>query len=133
MTVELKGILRTENINSFYNIVLEDSDGYKTILISKLQELIYNYGNKISLKYYIANEPCEKEKIEEGFIKKVMGIVNVDYETDYYEYSEYTSGTDYNTIFDVDGHNLYNELVESYVGKFIILEIEFLNNKKIKK
>jgi hypothetical protein len=48
-----------------------------------------------------------KEKIQKEFIKKVMGLVNIEYDENHWEYSEYTSGTDYNTIFDIDGHDLY--------------------------
>lgn len=120
----LRGIIADgQMMDSFYGIDLIQEDGYKVDLITRIKEFISNYGKTVAIRYWIAKEKEDDEKVKEGVIKKYLGYVEAEYEASHYEYSEYTSGTNYDTIFNIEGHNLYNELL-GLRGKYLILEIE---------
>lgn len=85
----------------------------------------------MDIKYWISNTRQEDDKLKESFIKKLLGILDVRFEVENWAYSEYTSGTDYNTIFDIGGHSLYSELV-SEQDKYLLLEVETVKEKKRK-
>jgi len=120
----LKGIVATGYMmDNFSGIDLIQEDGYKVDLITRLKEFVYNYGKKITVRYWVAEKREEDENVKKNTLKKIMGVLEAEYETSYYEYSEYTSVTDYDTVFNIDKHNLYAELM-GVQGKYLILEVE---------
>ncbi len=60
----------------------------------------------------------------EGFLNKLYGAIEADYEKNDYRYSSWTSGTDYDTTLKIGGHNMIEELRDE-VDKFIIIDINF--------
>jgi hypothetical protein len=126
-TIELSGIVKGQHgkDGNWFRIFLEQKNGYKIDLISRLQEAVENYGSKVAVRYWSAKNRQSKEQLQEGVTFKVLGILNAEYESEDYSYSEYTHGTDYNSILDISGHNLFNELT-GLKEKFILIEIDFL-------
>lgn len=106
---------------SWHTVKLEQPNGYKIDLISRVIECIDSYPNKkIQLSYYISDNECTLDEAIEGHLNFVMGNITADYETNHYSYSEYTSGTDYDSILQIDSHNLLNELY-AHIDKHLII------------
>jgi hypothetical protein len=90
-----------------------------------MEEIAMNSVNdKVDISYYISDKKRSLRKIQEGFFKKLSGYVEAEFESHDYQYSEYTGGTDYNTIFNISGHNLYNELMSNQ-DKYLTLIVKF--------
>lgn len=123
-TIELSGIIKFE-WNDWNKIKLVQENGYKIDLVSRFQEAIESFPNcKVQVNYYLSDKVCTKNEMLKGFLKKLYGSVEAEYEKNDYCYSSWTSGTDYDTTLKVGGHNLYDEL-RSEEDKFIILELNF--------
>src|SRR5690349_6208376 len=123
-TIELSGIIKKE-WDDWDKIKLVQSDGYKIDLVSRFREAIESYPNKkVQVNYWLSDKPCTKNEMTENFLKKLYGSAEAEYEKNYYRYSSWTSGTDYDTVLSVGGHNLYYELANED-GRFIILELNF--------
>lgn len=123
-TIELSGILKFE-YDSWDKIKLIQEDGYKIDLVGRFQEAYENFHNKkVQVNYWLSNKPCTKQEMTEGFLRKLYGIIDAEYERNDYNYSSWTSGTDYDTKLWIGGHNLYSEL-RNEQGRFIIIELNF--------
>ena len=128
--ITIKGIIETAYVKDYFtSIVIVQSDGYKIDLLNRMEEYVFNYGKKVTIRYWIASRKESDAKVKKGFLHKLMGNINIEFEKEDYQYSEYTSGTDYNTIFDISGHSLYGELLGQQ-GKYLILEIDFADQAK---
>lgn len=126
----LRGIIAVGKImGEFYGIDLIQEDGYRIDLIIRIKEFTYSYGRRVAIRYWVAKKREDDDKIKEGVIKKYLGCVTAEYESEYYEHSEYTKGVEYDTIFNIGGHNLHQELL-GLEGKYLILEIEQVKKSK---
>lgn len=81
---------------------------------SKLQR------KKVSVRYWISDNEKTKDQIQEGALKKIMGIVDADYGD---RYSEITGYLWTDQELNIGGHDLLAEL-SSCKGKFVYLEID---------
>ena len=127
ITKVIKGIIkRGYNDSGFNTIDIVQKDGYKINLINYFDELTYNYGKEVTIKYWTAKSRQTDDNIKKGALYKFFGIVDAKFEREDYQYSEYTRGTDYNTILNVGDHHLYDELLEKE-DKYLLLEINFDN------
>lgn len=122
--IVLKGKIERGYEGDYEQIYLVQKNGYKINIIHRLNEAIINYGTKMTIKYWYADKFVSEKIIKLNVIKKFYGILTAEYETQDWGHSEYTHGTDYNTIINIGGHNLYNELL-SLQNKFIWIEIIF--------
>ncbi len=97
---------------------LECGDEY---LIESIED-DFKKGEKVFIRYYIADKEITVEQANTALIIKTCGgdIEELDFELD--AYSEYTI-LDYNEELKVGGHDLFNEL-QDYDGKYLILIIE---------
>lgn len=122
--ITLSGILQFE-YDDWDRLYLIQEDGYKIDLVNKFQEAIANFGDEgVQVSYWLSDKPCTKNEIVEGWIKQFHGDVEAEYQENYFQYSSWTDGTDYNTVLTIGGHDLYNELIDKE-GKFIIIEMNF--------
>ncbi|MFH2032195.1 MAG: hypothetical protein ABIJ40_16495 [Bacteroidota bacterium] len=82
----------------------------------------FNKGDKVFVRYYLADKEISEEQANEAQIMKTLGG-NVD-ELDFIlgAYSEYTI-CEYNEELKIGGHDLFRELVGEE-GKYLILVIE---------
>ena len=78
--------------------------------------------SKFQVNYWLSNNPCTKDEILEGFIRKLYGDISADYESNDYCYSSYSSGTYYDTTLQIGGHDLITEL-SSEQDIFVIIEL----------
>lgn len=117
---------RWEGYGRHETIMLKQPDGYSMDLVSRITENVGNYGAAVNVRYWTAKSVQSRDAMQEGAIRKMCGAVDVYHKTEEYQYSEYTSGTDYVTEMDIGRHNLYKELCK-HNGKFLYLEIEFTN------
>lgn len=124
-TVTLSGFIKIDWSGSWQTIKLVQEDGYKIDLINRFKEAIESYNNsQVQVNYYLSDKACTKNEMLEGFLKKLYGYVEAEYEKNDYCYSSWTSGTDYDTTLKVGGHNLLSELSEED-GRFMIIELNF--------
>ena len=75
-------------------------------------------GKCVTIRYFISDKKKTRDEIQENFIRKVIGDLEADYHDCYSEYTGYLWTTE---ELKVGGHDLLKEL-ESYTGKFLILE-----------
>lgn len=131
--ITLSGVVLLKYEESFDRVKLVQEDGYEIDLIMRFQEAVMNYpDHKVRVGYGVADKPCTEDEMQEGFLQHVFGAPKVGYEKHDYRYSSWTSGTDYDTNFQVGGHNMMNELYDKQ-GKFMILHLEFEKEKAKKK
>lgn len=95
-----------------------DGRGYLSEII---KDHIEDYGRYLTVRYWVANENLEPEKMKMAFIRKAMGLEEVDYGICSSETTGYLWTTD---DIVVGGHDIKREL-ESYLGKYLYMEIEF--------
>ncbi len=91
-------------------------------LLEHITEDINEYGNYLSVKYWISEKELSLEEVKEEWIKKLLGISSAEFHQVYG--SEWTGWMWTDQKLQVGGHNLLEEL-ESFVGKYLYLEIEF--------
>lgn len=123
-TIQLSGIISYEYF-TFQTIKLIQQDEYKIDLVSRFREAIESFGMcNCQVSYWLADKRCSKNKMTEELLNKISGSLAANYEKSDYQYSSWTSGTDYDTILKIGGHDLMEEL-RSQNGRFIIIELNF--------
>lgn len=124
-TITLSGVIKFEYSDSWETIKLIQEDGYKIDLVNRFKEAVESFSNsQVQVNYYLSDNPCTKNEMVEGWLKKLVGSIDAGYEANGYAYSSWTSGTDYDTNFSVGGHNLLSEL-RSESGRSMIIELNF--------
>lgn len=121
-TKEFKGVIEYDN-DEGTRIYLYDSDE-KIDLVNEFEDFD---GKEIQVNYWITEKPCTKDEMLEGWLKKVFGVVESEY--DNYYTGSWTYGSqsswgeyEYRGILKVGGHDLFDELSDME-GKFVIIEI----------
>lgn len=101
-----------KNSNKTSRLYSEDIDNY-------LGYRINTSDDNIQLRYYISDEKINsKEEVEEKFLQKILGSIDISVEN--IGYSEYTI-TGYSTEnFTLGGHNL-EYIFSNYIGKYICI------------
>ena len=116
-----KGFISYEWDDNFQTIRLTGDYGSVDI-VKKLRAIFDLFESEVSMSYFISDKESTENEIREGWLKQLYGNVRAEHETDSYNYSEYTYGTDYNTYLEVGGHDLFNEFSD-YIGKYCILKV----------
>lgn len=121
-TIQLQGIIKFE-YNNWNKLKLIQPDGYKIDVVDRFKEAKESFPkSKFQVNYWLSNNPCTKDEILEGFIRKLYGDISADYESNDYCYSSYSSGTYYDTTLQIGGHDLITEL-SSEQDRFVIIEL----------
>jgi hypothetical protein len=126
VTVEFVGkiIIAYGIDSSFERIFLEGADGYKVDLLGRLHETMYNYGTKVSIRYWISPESQTKDELITRTLSILDGAIDIEFDAHEYSYSEWTHRVDYVTTFTIGGHDMFKEL-KSRDGKYLYLEGDF--------
>jgi len=121
-TKEFKGVIEYD-YNYGTRIYLHDAKD-KIDLVSEFEDFDCK---EIQVNYWITEKECSKEEMLEGWLKKVFGAVEAEY--DNYYTGSWTYGSqsswgeyEYRGILKIGGHDLFDELSEMQ-GKFIIIEV----------
>jgi len=104
-----------------------DTDDDTIKLIDEINSDKEYYGNYLSVSYYISDKEVPIDQIKEEWLKKVMGIAETDYGERYG--TELTGYMWTDQQLNVGGHDLLAEL-ESYLHKYLVLEIEYSKEPK---
>lgn len=124
-TFTFSGFISVGYNEDYQKISLVQDDGSGIDLISRFQEIQKWLHNKeVQVNYWISKTKKTKDEMLEGWLKKLYGIIDADYESEEYHYSSYTRGTYNNSTLKIGGHDLFLEL-ESKEGKYIIFEINY--------
>ena len=75
---------------------------------------------QVSVRYWTSDKEKTKEELQEGVVSNLFGSVNAEYCD---RYSEITGYLWTDEELKIGGHDLMKEL-KSYVGKYILLEID---------
>lgn len=84
------------------------------------EELGFIQGKQVTARYWITDRECTKDEANDCFMKEVMGYGEADFGS---RYSECTGYLWTDEELNIGGHDLIEEL-NSYIGKWLILEIE---------
>ncbi len=114
MTIEIKGWIREDNWGFDVDDALYVGD---TVLALKLEDLA---GATVSVRYWICNQELTKNQATEEFLYCLLGILESEFTPRYTEITGYIGVTEELMI---GGHDLLEE-IKSYVGSYLILEIE---------
>jgi len=115
-------------LDHFKGVYLIQKSGYKVNLITRMDELVANYGSNVSISYWITDNMKTAEELLEMTVLYQNGVVTIEMNAEHYSYSEYTHGIDYSSGFEIGGHSLLNELLENE-DRYLYLMVEFGNNK----
>jgi hypothetical protein len=91
------------------------------ILAEKIKDDIDQYGNYLSVRYWITDTPINRDEAEQMLALQVLGYGDVDYGMRYSDCTGYL-WTDEQIM--VGGHDLLRELSD-HMGKFLVLEIKY--------
>ncbi len=125
---EFSGKIVFDYANNWRTIFLEQKSGFKLNLVSRVEELVTNYGNKVAVNYWLTNKYMAEEELLDLTVKYQDGYIDIDFTATGYSYSEYTSGTDYDVKLKIGGHDLYS-IFEKKEGMYLYFMIEFLEDE----
>lgn len=95
-------------------------------LAKQIQDDMEEFGNYLSVRYFITDEPKSLEECEEALIRKVCGASDVEFLE---RYSEATGYLWTDEKIKVGGHDLLAELDSSCHG-YVVLEIGYSEKPK---
>lgn len=114
LSVEIGDFIEKNNdkLSSLYDKEVDEDLGYR----------ISTREDNIQLRYYISDTKINsKEEIEEKYLEKILGSIDIAVEN--IGYSEYTI-TGYSTEnFTLGGHNL-EKIFSNYIGKYVCIIVE---------
>ena len=114
LSVEIGDFIEKNNdkLSSLYDKEVDEDLGYR----------INTREDNIQLRYYISDvEIKSKEEIEEKYLQKLLGSIDISVEN--IGYSEYTI-TGYSTEnFTLGGHDL-EKIFSNYIGKYVCIIVE---------
>lgn len=129
MSKEYKGILTLDDDGDGMDILFLAQNRGDTSelepLAKQIDDDIEDYGNFLSVKYYLSDEPKPLDELKENEIRKMVGAAEAEYG---HTFSEYTGYLWTNEEIKVGGHDLLEELKESATdqgGKYCHLIIEY--------
>lgn len=109
-----------------------DCEGHDILFISSLEDPLAEVldsdisGRTVSIRYWICDVEMTKNQANESFLRTLMGLADVDFGP---VYSEATGFLWTDEEIKIGGHDLLVEL-KSYVGKWLILEIDIHGRNK---
>lgn len=127
--ITLAGFIERSCDDNYPTIKLIQDDGYKIDLVGRFREAIQSVNNiSAQVSYWLSDKRCTKNEMTENWLKKISGYVSAEHEASSYQYSSWTSGTDYDTVLKIGNHDLLKEL-QGLDGKFIIIELNLKDHK----
>lgn len=85
------------------------------------EELSYLKGKNVTIRYYISDIKMTKEELDKAIINKLFGLADVDFGSNYSDYTGYL-WTD--EELKIGGHDLIEEL-KNNIDKWLYLEVEY--------
>lgn len=117
-----EGFIKDERSDNFRTLKLVD--GNKEIdLVKKFRAIFDLFESEVSVSYFLSDEKKSADEILEKWLGKLHGAITADYETNSYNYSSYTYGTDYDTYLKIGGHDMFDELGDGNDGRWCVLKI----------
>lgn len=126
----LSGVIRIGHHESFEHVYLDQPDGTSLDLVYRIDEARAVCGGKIRVSYFITDERSTMDEATEAMIRNLVGGSHDEsaYNRSDYSYSEYTTGTDYDTELNIGGHDLYKAL-QGNSGKYMNMRILYNASK----
>lgn len=87
------------------------------------EELESIHNKQVTVRYWVTDQKATKEEAQKAFIGTLVGVVDARLSS---RYSEITGYLWTDEDLNIGGHDLRAEL-QSYVGKWLILEVEIHN------
>ncbi|MBM6759909.1 hypothetical protein, partial [Bacteroides mediterraneensis] len=84
--VQIKGVIEFDNSDGNH-IYLIDGDA-KINIVDEFESAAREYGSEVQVNYWITDSPCTKEEMLEGWLRKVFGSIEAEYE--YYNAGSWT-------------------------------------------
>jgi len=130
-----KGFLQLEDHGDADDLIYIKGDDYP--ILEQIQDDIEEYGNLLSVRYFLSDKNEDINKLTENLIKSISGSADIDYGSHYSEYTGYL-WTDQD--LKIGGHDLADELYNNaqhdkwnfkthekitVPGKWLYAEIEY--------
>lgn len=114
-TITYTGVLSRHDYGEAFDILFLSS-----VESPLAEELLWMVGQTVSVRYWITDRQVTKEEAQTEMVRRVSGLASGTFQS---HYSEITGYLWTEEELQIGGHNLLEEL-SSYVGKWLILEIE---------
>ena len=122
MIKHYSGIIRLSSHGEADEILFVGEDRSDNDPLAELiQGDMLEYGEYLSVRYFITGKSMSFDECEEALIRTLYGDSDVKF---YHRYSEITGYLWTDEDIMVGGHDLLAE-IKSHVGKYVLLEIDF--------
>ena len=123
--VTFSGFCQTKMVgNREHFFVRNPETGYLTDINNRLEELVLNYGRKVTAALYVSNDVATIDEIVETVLAEMDGVVDIEYSAYERSWSEYTSEMVYESSMKIGGHDFEKILLSQY-GKYILFTVAF--------
>jgi hypothetical protein len=125
---EYRGWIRVDNYGESDDVLflcdLEGRSDDDNLLTETLENDIDQYGNLLTVRYWISREKRTKEELTTDHLRVALGVGAAKFIEHYSDYTGYL-WTDEELM--IGGHDLLEEL-KSFKGSFVHMEIEYRKN-----
>ena len=123
--VTFSGFCQTKMVGNHEHFFVRNPEtGYLTDINNRLEELVLNYGRKVTAALYVSNDVATIDEIVETVLAEMDGVVDIEYSAYERSWSEYTSEIVYESSMKIGGHDFENILLSQY-GKYILFTVAF--------
>lgn len=123
--VTFMGFLESKMVGNYEHFFVRNPEtNYAIDINSRLQELVVNYGRKVTAALYVSNDVATIDEIVETVLAMMDGVVDIEYSAYERSWSEYTSEMIYESNMTIGGHN-FEKILQSHYGKYILFTVAF--------
>lgn len=105
--------------------IILDLEDNENCIFWKIEEDLWDHGHHVQIQYFISEQEIHEDDRNKILIDTLFGLTDMGTES----YGCPTCGLYYYSDFTVGGHDLHKEL-QSYIGKYCILEIDYTKTKE---
>lgn len=123
--VTFMGFLEIKTVGNYDHFFVRNPEtNYAIDINNRLEELVVNYGRKITAALYVSNNVATIDEIVETVLAMMDGVVDIEYSAYERSWSEYTSETIYESNMTIGGHN-FEKILLGIQGKYILFTVAF--------
>ena len=123
--VTFSGFLTAKESSNFTHFfVQEPTTKYLVDINNRMDELVFNYGRKVTAALYVSNDVASIDDIITTVLAEMDGDVSIEYEAYERRWSEYTAEMTYDSSFKIGGHD-FQKILASCSDKYVILVFQF--------
>lgn len=123
--VTFSGFCESKMVGNYEHFFVRNPEtGYLTDINNRLEELVLNYGRKVTAVLYVSNDVATIDEIIEAVLAEMDDALDIDYRAYDRSWSEYTSEMIYESSMRISGHD-FEKILQSHYGKYILFTVAF--------